>query len=130
MLVVDASVLVTALGDDGIDGKRARDRLSREDLIAPDLIDLEVLSAWRRLLRDPVRASQAIAALKDLRLTRVAHLPLLRRCWELKDTLTPYDAAYVALAEELNLPFLTADTAIGRVPDLKCEVELLTSASA
>lgn len=49
MIVVDASVLVTALADDGPDGERARVRLAGERLAAPHLIDVEVVSAWRRL---------------------------------------------------------------------------------
>ena len=48
MIVVDASVLAVALGDDGTDGRRARERLTDETLAAPELIDLEVASAWRR----------------------------------------------------------------------------------
>ena len=49
MIVVDASVIVTALADDGYDGDRVRDRLRGERLIAPHVVDLEVASAWRRL---------------------------------------------------------------------------------
>jgi predicted nucleic acid-binding protein len=51
LIVVDASVLVTALADDGSDGERARARLTGERLAAPHLIDVEVVSAWRRLAR-------------------------------------------------------------------------------
>ena len=49
MIVVDASVVVTALADDGVDGDRVRQRLRGERLVAPHLIDVEVASAWRRL---------------------------------------------------------------------------------
>jgi hypothetical protein len=49
MIVVDASVLVTALADDGDDGDHVRERLRAERLATPHLIDLEVVSAWRRL---------------------------------------------------------------------------------
>lgn len=49
VIVVDASVLVTALGDDGPDGDRGRDRLRGERLTAPELIDIEVVSVPRRL---------------------------------------------------------------------------------
>lgn len=48
MIVVDASIVVTALADDGPDGDAVRSRLRGERLVAPHLIDLEVLSAWRR----------------------------------------------------------------------------------
>jgi hypothetical protein len=48
VIVVDASVLAVALGDDGTDGERARERLASETLVAPELVDLEVVSVWRR----------------------------------------------------------------------------------
>ena len=48
VIVVDASVLAVALGDDGADGQQARERLADETLVAPELIDLEVVSVWRR----------------------------------------------------------------------------------
>lgn len=48
VLVVDASVLVVALSDDGPDGDHARARLRGERLAAPELIDLEVGSVLRR----------------------------------------------------------------------------------
>ncbi|QQS24467.1 MAG: type II toxin-antitoxin system VapC family toxin [Actinomycetota bacterium] len=74
MIVVDASILVTALGDDGSDGDRARSRLEGERLAAPHLIDLEVTSAWRRLAAsgdlDPRRAQFALDDLRALRIQR------------------------------------------------------------
>jgi predicted nucleic acid-binding protein len=48
VIVVDASVLAVALGDDGTNGQRARERLADETLAAPELVDLEVVSVWRR----------------------------------------------------------------------------------
>ena len=104
MIVVDASVLVTALGDDGDDGDRARSRLRVEDrLIAPHLVDIEVVSAWRRMTAAgdlaERRAELAILDLRALRMDRVPHGPLLERCWQLRANLTAYDAVYVALAE-------------------------------
>ena len=108
MIVVDASVLATALGDDNDDGRRARARLSGERLSAPELIDLEVVSVFRRLCAadqlDQARADQALADLDALRLDRVPHRPLLRRCWELRHNVTVYDAAYIALAEIVDAP--------------------------
>ena len=96
MIVVDASVLAPALGDDDADGEAARARLRGEDLAAPEIIDLEVTSVWRRTPADERRASLALADLADLPLRRAPHLPLLARCWELRHNLTSYDAAYVA----------------------------------
>jgi hypothetical protein len=48
VIVVDASVLAVALGDDGTDGRHARERLADETLVAPELVDLEVAAVWRR----------------------------------------------------------------------------------
>jgi predicted nucleic acid-binding protein len=48
VIVVDASVLAVALGDDGADGEHAREHIAGETLVAPELIDLEVVSVWRR----------------------------------------------------------------------------------
>lgn len=92
---------MTALADDGPDGERHRNRLAGEQLVAPHVIDLEVISAWRRLAGRGVlgerRVAFARADLASLPLRRVAHSPLVERCWELCSSMTVYDAAYVAL---------------------------------
>jgi predicted nucleic acid-binding protein len=129
VLVVDASALVPALADDGPDGDAARARLRGEDLVAPELIDLETVSVLRRQLQagrlDTRRARLAVADLVELPLRRVPHRPLLARCWDLRENLTPYDAAYVALAELLGVVLLTADTHLAGAPGPQCELELL-----
>lgn len=130
MLVIDASVLATALGDDGSDGDAARARLRDQQLAAPELIDLEILSVLRRQLSagqlDLRRAQLALDDLLDLPIRRAPHAPLLMRCWELRDNLTVYDAAYVALAEALDTMLLTADTRLANAPGVRCPVELLS----
>ena len=129
MIVVDASVLAPALADDGDDGDRARERLRGEELAAPELIDLEVLSTLRRAARarrlDEDRSLQALTDLAALPLRRVPHLPLLTRAWELRDNLTAYDASYVALAEALDTVLVTADGRIGRASGINCEIAVL-----
>ena len=129
MIVVDASVIVTALADDGHDGDRARDRLRGERLTAPHLIDLEVTSAWRRLAAagdlEGRRVHLALEDLRALRLERVPHTPLLSRCWELRENLTIYDAAYIALAEALDATLLTGDRRLARASGTLCDTELL-----
>ena len=129
MIVVDASVLATALGDDGPDGDRARDRLRGERLSAPELVDLEVASVLRRQVKggevDTRRAALALADLAALPLRRAPHRPLLARCWELRDNLTIYDASYVALAEALDVTLLTGDGRLARAPGPRCHVEIL-----
>ena len=129
VLVVDASALATALGDDGSDGDLARARLRDQQLFAPELIDLEVVSVLRRQLSvgalDMRRAQLALEDLLGLPIERAPHASLLVRCWELRDNLTVYDAAYVALAEALGTELLTADTRLASAPGLRCPVELL-----
>ncbi len=66
MIVVDASVLAVALGDDGTDGRRARTRLIGETLVAPEVVDLEVVSVWRRqVAAKRMTAQRAGTALSD-----------------------------------------------------------------
>jgi predicted nucleic acid-binding protein len=129
MIVVDASVIVTALADDGSDGDGARARLRGERLVAPHLIDVEVTSAWRRMFAagalDERRARLARADLVTLPMQRVAHTPLLERCWELRANLTLYDAVYVALAEVLQMTLLTGDRRLADAPGTRCTVEVL-----
>jgi predicted nucleic acid-binding protein len=131
VLVVDAGVLATALGDDDTDGDRARARLRGEALAAPDLVDLEVASVLRgRLAGGHLSLRRAELALEDLvalPLDRVAPLRLIPRCSELCDNLTVYDAAYVALAETLAVPLLTADSRLARATGPQCSIELLVS---
>ncbi len=129
MIVVDASVLAVALLDDGQDGQDARARLRGEQLAAPSLIDLEVTSVWRGLVRgghlDPGRASLALDDLGALPLDRAHHAPLLSRCWALRDDLTVYDAAYVALAEALDTTLVTGDQRLARATGPRCTIEVL-----
>ena len=113
MLVVDASVLVVALADDGTGGDSARARLRGERLAIPELADLEVASVLRRQIRagalDGRRAGLALDDLAALPAQRAPHRLLLARCWELRDNLTIYDAAYAALAEAMHAALLTGD---------------------
>lgn len=132
MLVVDASVLVVALADDGADGDRARRRLIGERLAAPEIIDLEVASVLRRFLRRgslPLRrADLALADLAALPMQRVPHRHLIARCWQLRDNLTSYDAAYVTVAEAFNTTLLTSDQRLAKAPGARCPIELIRSA--
>jgi predicted nucleic acid-binding protein len=129
MMVVDASIVASALVDDDADGERARLRLAGEELLAPELLDLEVASAWRRAATSgrlpPRRAEQALADLAALPIARAPHQPLMERIWELRDHLTAYEAAYVALAEALECPLLTADEPLSRADGPRCEILLL-----
>jgi predicted nucleic acid-binding protein len=123
-------MLVNALADDDADGDLARSRLLADpDMHAPSLVDLEVLSVLRRQLRlgrlDNRRAGLAIADLCMLALIRYPHLELANRVWALRDNLTPYDGAYVALAETLDCPLVTSDERLARASGSSCPVEVL-----
>ena len=129
MIVVDASIVVTALADDGDDGDRTRTRLRGERLFAPELIDIEVVSAWRRLVAagrlDERRADVALHDLSSLRIQRARHQPLMHRSWELRQNLTTYDAAYVALAEMMNATLVTGDCRLAGAPGIRCRTEVM-----
>jgi predicted nucleic acid-binding protein len=129
VIVVDASVIVTALADDGPDGDGARARLRGERLAAPHLLDVEVASAWRRMTAtgglDGRRARLALEDLRVARITRVPHGPLVDRCWQLRTTLTMNDAMYVALAELTESVLLTADGKLAHAAGPTCTIELM-----
>jgi len=133
VIVVDASVLANVLADDGTDGALARDRVGRSgDLYAPDLVDVETVSSLRKrwLVGDITdrRFASALDDLEALELARFPARPLMRRAYELRANVTAYDAAYVALAEVLRCPLLTADARLARAPGLLCQVDVLRPA--
>lgn len=127
MLVVDASVLAPAIVDAGTDGATIRARLRGETIAGPDLLRVEVLAVIRkRRIDGSLSADQADAAvddLLDLPLSVFPAAPLVRRAWALRDNLTAYDAVYVALAEALDCPLLTADARLANAPGNNCTVE-------
>lgn len=129
MLVVDASVVAPAVADGGPDGVRFRHRLHGEQVAAPDLLRVEVISVIGRQLRvgtmDANQADQAVTDLLDLPVTVYPTAPLLVRCWQLRDNLTAYDACYVALAETLGCSLVTADSRLSRAPGTRCPIEVI-----
>lgn len=129
MLVVDASVIAPVVADGGSDGTRYRQRLRSEQIAAPDLLRIEVLSVIRRQLHagtiDAGQAEQAVTDLLDLPITVYPTAPLLHRSWQLRDNLTAYDACYIALAETLACSFLTADNRLSRAPGTTCPIEVI-----
>ncbi|MCL1588109.1 MAG: type II toxin-antitoxin system VapC family toxin [Actinomycetia bacterium] len=130
MIVVDASVVASALIDRESAGSNARSELrAGNNIAAPDLLDIETVSAlrgqWlaRKLTLDRFRT--AIDNLADLPIDRHPALPFLIRTYQLRDNLTPYDALYVALAEALGCPLITADVGLATAPGPRCEIRLL-----
>lgn len=131
MIVADASVLANAIGDDGEDGRRARGELRAAiDVAAPSLVDVETVAVLRkRWLAGTLserRFSVAIDDLEAIELDRYPLLPLLRRGFELRSNVTPYDATYVALAEILGCELLTGDRQLAGATGPRCSIRLLS----
>jgi predicted nucleic acid-binding protein len=124
VIVVDASVLANAIGDDGPDGAIARTALSGNDLSVPDLVDVEVVSVLRRRwLAKTMTARRFAAAVADLTsipADRYPVLPFMPRAYELRSNVSPYDATYVALAEQLRCDLVTADARLARATGPRC----------
>jgi predicted nucleic acid-binding protein len=100
-----------------------------ETLHAPHLIDLEVLQVLRRYCAtgevSPVRAAEALADYLDFPMVRYPHDVLAVRIWELRENLTAYDAAYVALAEALSAPLVTRDHKLATAPGHRALIEVV-----
>jgi predicted nucleic acid-binding protein len=134
MLVVDAAAVVELLLRSRA-GQSVAEHLSDENPAAPHIFDLEALHALRRLgVAGRLTGDEmdtAVLDLLDLPVERVAHGPLLPRIWFLRDNFTPYDAAYLALAEVLaddGVPLLTADAAFARAARKHSDIEVLLAA--
>jgi predicted nucleic acid-binding protein len=130
LIVVDASILANVVGDDGGDGERARNEVrAAGDLSAPDLVDVESVAVLRkRWLAGRLSAGRFAAAIGDLEaldLDRYPTLPLMHRSYALRANVTPYDAAYVALAEVLGCELITADKGLAKAPGSRCPIRLL-----
>ena len=130
MIVIDASVLANVVGDDGPDGRRARRELrAAGNLAAPDLVDVETVAVLRkRWLAGSIsegRFAAAVRDLEDLDVDRYPVLRFMRRAWELRANVTPYDATYVALAETLNCELWTADQRLAKASGPACSIRVL-----
>lgn len=129
-MVLDASVVLEVLlRTPESDGIADRILSAGEQLHAPHLLDLEVAQVLRRYVaRGEVtepRGREALDVLTVFPITRYSHEPLLGRIWALRQRLTAYDAAYVALAEALDATLLTRDERLARVTGIRAEVQLV-----
>lgn len=129
MIVIDASLLLHILFDASLDQGVMRRTQEAGDLVAPHLVDQEVLHAIRRqLLLGRIDQDRAGVALSDFEAFTIDRQPVHRlnwRIWELRNNLTPYDAAYVALAELLDIPLFTRDSRIARAAGHRAEIIVL-----
>ena len=125
MIVLDASAAVSALLNDG----PARRLLASESIHAPHLVDVEVVSVLRRQaaagLLGSEDARRALDVWTRLGLIRYAASPLLERVWELRGTVTAYDAMYVALAENLDCALVTADARLSGANGPRCTITVV-----
>jgi predicted nucleic acid-binding protein len=123
-IVVDSSAVVAALVDDGPDGAWARQGLRGETLVAPAHLHVEVANVLRRaVLAQRLGRDAAALAHRDLvqlPVTTFPYEPLGDRVWALHPTVTAYDAAYVALAEELDAPLWTLDRRLTAASGPRC----------
>jgi len=129
VIVLDASAAIDWLLQTSV-GQQIEDRIysSGESLHAPHVLDLEVAQVLRRLVREgsvsAPRADQAIQDLLDLRVTRYPHFVFLPHIWRLRDNLSAYDAAYVALTEKLGATLITRDALLASASARRVSIEL------
>ena len=130
MIVVDASAVIEVLLGTSV-ASRLASRFFRdgETLHAPHLLDVEVLQVMRRYERaGTISAKRGAEALEDLAafpIMRYPHQPLMARMWELRQNVTAYDAAYLALAEALAAPLVTRDAKLAAAPGHRTRIELV-----
>lgn len=129
MLVLDASACVELLMRTPA-GRAAEAHLRESDAaFAPELLDVEVLSVLGRLERagllDAAGAAEALQAFATASITRVAHLGLLASAWAKRHNVSLFDAVYVALAQELGCPLMTADRRLAGAPGLGITLTLV-----
>lgn len=131
MIVLDASAAVEILLGTPA-GERWNERiLGRSEVAAvPHLLDVEVAHVLRRFAAageiDEARGFEALEDLADQSWLRFTHHLFLTRIWELRANLSAYDATYVALAEALAAPLITADGRLTRAPGPRCEIKLMS----
>lgn len=125
LLVADASAVAAALVGDDEEAGWCRSRLEEASLMAPDHLLVEVANALRGMSsRGKVSTATVEVGHADLLALNVETVPYPRtayRAWALRHTVTPYDACYVALAEELGVPLLTLDRRLARGSGPRCE---------
>jgi predicted nucleic acid-binding protein len=130
LIVIDASALLEILLRTGrADRLMDRALADSERLHAPHLLDIEIANVMRRLVQRKettlLRAEQAFEDFAQFLIERHDHGPLIPRIWELRDAMSAYDGAYIALAEALDAPLLTCDGKLARAHGHRATVEMI-----
>lgn len=124
--VIDASAAAEYLLRSSL-GLKIADVIEDALLIAPELLDVEVMSVLRRaLLRKMLDERRALLALEDLvdwHVERITHVELIREAWRHRHNASAYDSFYVALARIYDVPLITADGPLSRAPGLGIVVQ-------
>jgi predicted nucleic acid-binding protein len=124
--VIDASAATEYLLRTPL-GLRVATAIEDASLIAPELLDVEVLSVLRRaVLRREITEQRAVLAIEDLvdwSIDRIPHKPLIWLAWQNRNNVSAYDAFYVAAARISDAPLLTADGPLSRAPKLGISIE-------
>ncbi len=129
VLVTDASVVVDLLARFTAEPIEAALFDGASQLVAPELLDIEVLHTLRTLdATKAIPTSRRRHVLDDFRalpIRRFRHATLWRDVWQLRQNLTAYDACYVALARQLEATLLTRDERVARTPGVGVTVEVV-----
>ncbi|WP_426570744.1 type II toxin-antitoxin system VapC family toxin [Aquihabitans sp. McL0605] len=129
--VCDASVLVAFLASDSSQGQVARRELSSGGIVAPNLVDLEVLQGLRGLwLGGKLRDHELEESARGLERMPMLRYPVQRLGWrilQLRHNMTAYDASYVALAESLGVELVTFDRRMAAAPGARCAIRVLAT---
>ncbi|MFW5789556.1 MAG: type II toxin-antitoxin system VapC family toxin [Spirochaetota bacterium] len=132
MIVADASAIIEILLNTPL-APACRELLLEptESACAPQILDVEVCQVLRRYVctreLPASRAAVALADLRDLPLIRYGHEQLVRRIWELRESVSAYDASYLALAEAVGGPLVTCDARLGRSHGRRAVVRVIGS---
>ena len=125
MIVADSSVLIESL----LGSSDARSLLASEQIQVVSHTDIEVASSLRRRVQlgwlTPDDGWLLLDTYRWMAVTRHSSFAMFDRIWELRDNVSAYDAAYVALAEIIECPLVTADARLSRAPGIRCAVTVV-----
>lgn len=124
--VIDASAAAEYLLHTSL-GLKVSELIDGAELVAPELLDVEILSVLRRaVLKKRLDEKRALLAIEDLAgwdVERISHFTLLHDAWQLRHNISAYDAFYVAAARMYDAPLLTADGPLSKAPGLGIVVQ-------